>query len=301
MTASNAAENAAATPAENPVPATAVNPPEAPLRGRTLLMSGGSRGIGLAIALRAARDGANIVLLAKTGEPHPKLEGTVSSAARLIEEAGGTALPLVGDVRRDEDVRGAVDAALGRFGRIDAVVNNASAIDLSRTPEVDMKRYDLMADVNVRGTFMLSKFSLDALRRSDNPHILTLSPPLNLDPKWAGAHLAYTLAKYGMSLTTLGLAEELRGEGIAVNSLWPKTLIDTAAIRNMPGGGTLVQAARRPEIVADAAHAVLSRSSHSCTGNFFTDEEVLREEGVSDFSPYSLGAPEDRLVQDIFL
>ncbi len=297
MTASNAAE----TPAENPVPTTAAHPPEAPLRGRTLLMSGGSRGIGLAIALRAARDGANIVLLAKTGEPHPKLEGTVAGAARLIEEVGGAALPIVGDVRRDEDVRGAVDAALERFGRIDAVINNASAIDLSRTPEVDMKRYDLMADVNVRGTFMLSKFSLDALRRSDNPHILTLSPPLNLDPKWAGAHLAYTLAKYGMSLTTLGLAEELRGEGIAVNSLWPKTLIDTAAIRNMPGGGTLVQAARRPEIVADAAHAVLSRSSRSCTGNFFTDEEVLREEGVSDFSPYSLGAPEDRLVQDIFL
>jgi NAD(P)-dependent dehydrogenase (short-subunit alcohol dehydrogenase family) len=170
-------------------------------------MSGGSRGIGLAIALRAARDGANIVLLAKTGEPHPRLEGTVSSAARLIEEAGGAALPIVGDVRRDEDVRGAVEAALERFGGIDAVINNASAIDLSRTPEVDMKRYDLMADVNVRGSFMLSKFSLGALRRSANPHILTLSPPLNLDPKWAGMHLAYTMAKYGMSLTTLGLAE----------------------------------------------------------------------------------------------
>ncbi|MHA7263223.1 SDR family oxidoreductase [Arthrobacter sp. TMN-37] len=291
MTASNAHENAA------PAPVSA----EAPLRGRTLLMSGGSRGIGLAIALRAARDGANIVLLAKTGAPHPRLEGTVSSAARRIEEAGGVALPIVGDVRRDEDVRGAVDAALARFGRIDAVVNNASAIDLSRTPDVDMKRYDLMADVNVRGTFLLSKFSLDALRRSDNPHILTLSPPLNLEPKWAGAHLAYTMAKYGMSMTTLGLAEELRPEGIAVNSLWPRTLIDTAAIRNMPGGETLVQAARSPEIVADAAHAVLSRDSRGCTGNFFTDEQVLREEGVSDFTPYSLGAPEDRLVQDIFL
>jgi citronellol/citronellal dehydrogenase len=164
-----------------------------------------------------------------------------------------------------------------------------------------MKRYDLMADVNVRGSFMLSKFSLEALRRSANPHILTLSPPLNLDPKWAGMHLAYTLAKYGMSLTTLGLAEELRGEGIAVNSLWPETLIDTAAIRNMPGGDAIVKAARSPEIVADAAHAVLARSARTCTGNFFTDEEVLRGEGVTDFTRYSLGAPEDRLARDIFL
>ncbi|WP_434992871.1 SDR family oxidoreductase [Arthrobacter sp. Ld5] len=277
--------------------------PQAPttLAGRTILMSGGSRGIGLAIALRAARDGANVALMAKTGEPHPKLEGTVYTAAEQIEAAGGKALPIVGDVRNDDDVAAAVEATVRAFGGIDVVVNNASAIDLSKTPDLDMKRYDLMADINVRGTFMLSKFALDALRGSRNPHILTLSPPLNLAPKWAGMHLAYTMAKYGMSLTTLGLAEELKDDGVAVNSLWPATLIDTAAIRNMPGGSTLVQAARSPEIVADAAHALLVRPSRSCTGNFYTDEEVLREEGITDLAPYSLGAPEGRLVPDIFL
>ena len=280
------------------------------LKGRTILMSGGSRGIGLAIALRAARDGANIVLMAKTGEPHPKLEGTVHSAAAQLEAAGGRALALVGDVRRDEDVAAAVDAAVGHFGGIDAVVNNASAIDLSRTDAVDMKRYDLMQDINVRGTFLLSKLALPALRRSaqDRPgqaHILTLSPPLNLDPKWAGMHLAYTMAKYGMSLTTLGLAEELKDDGVLVNSLWPCTLIDTAAIRNMPGGERMVQAARGPEIMADAAHAILSGGLDGAgavlSGNFYTDEEVLRATGVNDFRPYSLGAPEEQLVPDIFL
>jgi len=281
----------------------AAHEPHAPgtLAGRTILMSGGSRGIGLAIALRAARDGANVAIMAKTGEPHRTLEGTVYTAAEQIEAAGGMALPIVGDVRNDDDVASAVDETVQAFGGIDVVVNNASAIDLSRTPDVDMKRYDLMADINVRGTFMLSKFALGALRGSSNPHILTLSPPLNLAPKWAGMHLAYTMAKYGMSLTTLGLAEELKDDGVAVNSLWPATLIDTAAIRNMPGGSRLVEAARSPEIVADAAHAVLVRASRSCTGNFFTDEQVLREEGVTDLTRYSLGAPEDRLVADIFL
>jgi citronellol/citronellal dehydrogenase len=269
------------------------------LKGRTILMSGGSRGIGLAIATRAARDGANIVLMAKTGDPHPKLEGTVFTAAEQLVAAGGQALPLVGDVRNDDDVAAAVAAAVERFGGIDVVVNNASAIDLSRTDAVDMKRYDLMQDINVRGTFLLSKMSLPALRESGNGHILTLSPPLNLDPKWAGMHLAYTMAKYGMSLTTLGLAEELKDDGVSVNSLWPCTLIDTAAIRNMPGGRQMVQAARGPEIMADAAHAVLTGSG--ATGNFYTDEEVLRAAGVTDFAPYSLGAPEDRLVPDIFL
>jgi citronellol/citronellal dehydrogenase len=273
----------------------------ASLAGRTVLMSGGSRGIGLAIALRAALDGANVAIMAKTGEPHPKLEGTVFTAAEQIEAAGGRALPIVGDVRNDDDVRSAVDTTVRTFGGIDVVVNNASAIDLSKTPDVDMKRYDLMADINVRGTFMLSKFALEALKRSTNPHILTLSPPLNLDPEWAGRHLAYTMAKYGMSLTTLGLAEELKDDGVAVNSLWPATLIDTAAIRNMPGGTRMVQAARSADIVADAAHAVLVRPSRSCTGNFYTDEQVLREEGVTDLTHYSLGAPEDRLVPDIFL
>ena len=269
------------------------------LKDRTILMSGGSRGIGLAIATRAARDGANIVLMAKTGDPHPKLEGTVFTAAEQLVAAGGQALPLVGDVRNDDDVAAAVDAAVERFGGIDVVVNNASAIDLSRTDAVDMKRYDLMQDINVRGTFLLSKLALPALRKSGNGHILTLSPPLNLDPKWAGMHLAYTMAKYGMSLTTLGLAEELKDDGVAVNSLWPCTLIDTAAIRNMPGGRQMVQAARGPEIMADAAHSVLTGAG--ATGNFFTDEQVLRAAGVSDFTPYSLGAPEDRLVPDIFL
>ncbi len=273
----------------------------ATLAGRTIIMSGGSRGIGLAIALRAARDGANVAIMAKTGEPHPKLEGTVHTAAEQIEAAGGHALPIVGDVRDDDDVRAAVDAAVNTFGGIDIVVNNASAIDLSKTPDVDMKRYDLMADINVRGTFMLSKFALDALRESVNPHILTLSPPLNLAPKWAGMHLAYTMAKYGMSMTTLGLAEEFKDDGVAVNSLWPATLIDTAAIRNMRGGSRLVRAARSPGIVADAAHAVLVRSARSCTGNFYTDEQVLREEGVTDLTGYSLGAPEAQLVPDIFL
>lgn len=271
------------------------------LSGRTILMSGGSRGIGLAIALRAARDGANVAILAKTGEPHPSLEGTVHTAAEQIRAAGGGALALVGDVRNDDDVASAVQATVTEFGGIDVVINNASAIDLSKTPDVSMKRYDLMADINVRGTFMLSKFALPALREAGNPHILTLSPPLNLDPVWAGKHLAYTMAKYGMSLTTLGLAEELRGDGIGVNSLWPRTLIDTAAIRNMPGGNDLIKAARTPDIVADAAHAVLVRPARECTGNFFTDEDVLRQDGVTDFSGYSPGAPEDRLVPDIFL
>lgn len=275
------------------------------LKGRTILISGGSRGIGLAIALRAAQDGANIVLMAKTGEPHPKLAGTVHTAARELVEAGGQALPLVGDVRNDDDVAGAVAAAVERFGGIDAVINNASAIDLSRTDDVDMKKYDLMQDINVRGTFLMSKLALPALRASDQGHILTLSPPLNLDPRWAGKHLAYTMAKYGMSLITLGLAEELKADGIRVNSLWPRTLIDTAAIRNMPHGERIVQAARGAEIMADAAHVVLTGSNRTDggrpSGNFYTDEEVLAAAGVTDFRPYSLGAPEDQLVPDIFL
>ncbi len=279
--------------------------PTGSLRGRTVLLSGGSRGIGLAIAARAAEDGANIVLMAKTGKPHPKLEGTVYTAAEQLVAAGGQALPLVGDVRRDEDVERAVSAAVEHFGGIDVLINNASAIDLSRTDAVDMKKYDLMQDINVRGTFLLSKLALPALRASTGGHILTLSPPLNLDPHWAGKHLAYTMAKYGMSLTTLGLAEELKADGIRVNSLWPCTLIDTAAIRNMPHGEQMVQAARGPQIMADAAHAILTganlRAGVGGSGNFYTDEEVLAAAGVADFSPYSLGAPEDRLVPDIFL
>ena len=275
------------------------------LAGRTILISGGSRGIGLAIAKRAARDGANIVLLAKTGNPHPKLAGTVFTAAEELVEAGGQALPLVGDVRRDEDVAGAVAAAMERFGGIDVVINNASAIDLSTTDAVEMKKYDLMQDINVRGTFLLSKLALPALRASAQGHILTLSPPLNLHPFWAGKHLAYTMAKYGMSLTTLGLAEELKADGVRVNSLWPCTLIDTAAIRNMPHGEKMVLAARGPQIMADAAHAILTGShlaaGDAASGTFYTDEQVLAAAGVTDFRPYSLGAPEEQLVPDIFL
>ncbi|GAA2859404.1 SDR family oxidoreductase [Paenarthrobacter ilicis] len=300
MTSSNDASGA---PIEERKHSTSPYQASGSLQGRTLLMSGGSRGIGLAIATRAARDGANIVLMAKTGDPHPKLEGTVFTAAEQLVAAGGQALPLVGDVRNDADVEAAVAAAVERFGGIDVVVNNASAIDLSRTDAVDMKRYDLMQDINVRGTFLLSKLALPHLRTSTNGHILTLSPPLNLDPKWAGMHLAYTMAKYGMSLTTLGLAEELKDDGVCVNSLWPCTLIDTAAIRNMPGGTQMVQAARGPEIMADAAHAVLTGVGTGATasGNFFTDEQVLRAAGVTDFSSYSLGASEQDLVPDIFL
>lgn len=272
-----------------------------PFAGRTVLMSGGSRGIGLAIALELAAGGANIALMAKTATAQPTLEGTVYTAAEQIRAHGVGALPIVGDVRNDDDVQSAVEATVAEFGGIDMVVNNASAIDLSTTDAVSMKRYDLMHDINVRGTFLLSKLSLDALRRSENPHILTLSPPLNLDPKWAGANLAYTMAKYGMSMTTLGLAEELRGDGIAVNSLWPATLINTAAIRNMPGGEQLIHGARKEAIVSDAAAVILARPASECSGNFFIDEEVLRGEGVTDFTGYSMGAPEDQLVPDMFL
>ena len=270
-----------------------------PLNGRTILMSGGSRGIGLAIALRAARDGANVALLAKTAEPHPRLPGTVFTAAAEIEAAGGGALALVGDVRNDEDVVRAVAETVAKFGGIDCVVNNASAIDLSDTAAIDMKRYDLMQDINCRGTFLLTKTALPHLRESSNPHILTLSPPLNLAPKWVGGHVAYTIAKYGMSLTTLGFAEEFKALGIAANSLWPRTLIATAAVRNIVGGA---EQARTAEIVADAAHVILARDARECTGNFFVDEEVLRGEGVDDFSRYLVeGAREEDLRLDIYL
>jgi citronellol/citronellal dehydrogenase len=268
------------------------------LRGKTLLVSGGSRGIGLAIALRAARDGANVTLLAKTDTPHPKLDGTVHTAAAAIEAAGGNALAVVGDVRDDAAVERAVSRTVEVFGGIDVVVNNASAIDLRPTLAIDMKRYDLMQDVNCRGTFLLSRLAAPYLAWASNPHILTLSPPLNLNPRWAGAHLAYTLSKYGMSLCTLGLAEELRGDGIAVNSLWPRTTIATAAVAHLAGEEGVARA-RRPEIMADAAHAILTRPAATCSGNFFLDEEALREEGVTDFEPYATSAAEPDL--DLFL
>ena len=267
------------------------------LAGRTLLVSGGSRGIGLAIALRAAQDGANVALLAKTAEPHPRLEGTVHTAAEQIETAGGQALAIVGDVRDDESVAAAVAATVERFGGIDVVVNNASAIDLSRTADLSMKRYDLMQHINTRGSFLLAKTALPHLRASSAAHILTLSPPINLDPRWAGAFLGYTIAKYGMSLVTLGLAEELRADAIAANSLWPRTTIATAAVGNLLGGDALLARSRSPRIMADAAHAVLTRDPRECTGRFFIDDEVLAEEGVTDLSGYG---GED-LVTDLFL
>jgi citronellol/citronellal dehydrogenase len=272
----------------------------ATLSGKTIVMSGGSRGIGLAIARRAARDGARVVLLAKTAEPHPKLEGTIHTAVEEIEQAGGEGLAVVGDVRQDADVERAVAAAVERFGGVDVVVNNASAIDLRPTAALDMKRYDLMQDINVRGSFLLTKTCLPHLARAENPHVLTLSPPIDLAPRWAGGHLGYTLAKYGMSLIALGIAEECREQGIASNALWPRTLIATAAVQNLLGGDAAMATARSPEIMADAAHAILTRPARECTGNWFLDDEVLWDAGVEDLSPYRL-TPGGRLGIDLFL
>jgi len=257
------------------------------LAGKTLLISGGSRGIGLAIAVRAARDGANVALIAKTDQPHPKLEGTVHSAAVQIEEAGGRALAIVGDIRDESRVGEAVEQTVAEFGGIDVCVNNASAINLTGTEATEMKRYDLMQDINARGTFLVSKSCVPHLKSAENPHVLTLSPPLSLEPRWAKSHVAYTMAKYGMSLCTLGMAEEFREEGIAFNSLWPRTLVATAAVQNLLGGEAAMARARKPEIMADSAHAILTRPSRECTGNFFLAEDVLVEEGVADFEEYA--------------
>ena len=268
------------------------------LRGKTLFITGASRGIGKAIALRAAADGANVVLAAKTTEPHPKLPGTIFTAAREVEGAGGKALPLQVDIRFEEQIAAAAKKAAETFGGVDILVNNASAIRLTGTLHTPMKRFDLMFGVNVRGTFAASQALLPYLLKGRNPHILNLSPPLSLDPKWFRNHCAYTMAKYGMSLCVLGMAEEFREAGVAVNALWPKTVIATAAISmlgDVPEGNC-----RKPEIVADAARAILVRDSRACTGNFFLDEEVLAAEGVTDFSPYAVepGAP---LMPDLFL
>jgi citronellol/citronellal dehydrogenase len=268
------------------------------LQGKTLLISGGSRGIGLAIAVKAAADGVNVALVAKTAEPHPKLEGTIFTAAKAIEEAGGQALPIVGDVRDDASVEAAVEATVERFGGIDIVVNNASAIDLSDPEQLSMKRYDLMQSINARGTFLLSRLCVPHLRNGSNSHVLTLSPPLSMDPKWFGQHPAYTMSKYGMSMVTLGFAERYREDGIAFNSLWPRTLIATAAVEFIVGGEAAMKVARTPEIMADAAHAILTSGS-SNTGNFYIDDEVLLERGV-DLAQYS-SAPEADLQIDIFV
>ncbi|TFI40418.1 NAD(P)-dependent oxidoreductase [Rhodococcus sp. 1R11] len=254
------------------------------LSGKTLIMSGGSRGIGLAIALRAARDGANIAILAKTVEPHPTLPGTIHTAARAIEEAGGHALPLVCDIRDDGTVIEAVAQTAKQFGGIDVVVNNASALDLSPTTSITMKKYDLMQDINARGSFLLSKTAIPHLRKSANPHILTLSPPISLDPKWIDrVNTAYTISKFSMTLVTIGLARELAGHNIAVNSLWPRTTIDTAAVRNVLGA-ELTSRSRSTDIVADAAHVVLPQPSTQTTGQCLIDDEVLIANGATDFS-----------------
>jgi citronellol/citronellal dehydrogenase len=268
-------------------------------KNKTVIMSGGSRGVGLEIAKALGKDGANIAILAKTTEPHPTLPGTIFTAAEKIEEVGGTALPIVCDIRYEEQVEAAVEEAVSKFGGIDICINNASAIHLTDTVNTPMKRYDLMHNINVRGTFMLSQKCIPHLIKGDNSHILTLSPPLDIARKWFGMTLAYTTAKYGMSLVAHGLAEELGKHNVASNCLWPRTSLDTAAVRNVIGE-ELVKGSRKPSIYADAAYAVLKRDSSSCTGNFFLDQDVLEEEGVTDFDQYAIN-PEAKLVSDFFV
>jgi citronellol/citronellal dehydrogenase len=260
------------------------------LAKKTLFITGASRGIGLAIALKAARDGANIAIAAKTIAPHPKLEGTIYSAAEQIEAEGGKALPIPCDVRDEEQVKSAFKQAAQRFGGIDIVVNNASAIQLTRTPETEMKRFDLMQQVNARATFMVSKYAIPYLENAKNPHILMLSPPLDMQEKWFAPHLAYTMSKFGMSLVVLGLAGELRDKKIAVNALWPRTTIATAAIKNLLGGDEMMRASRSPQIMADAAYAIFMKSAASFTGNFLIDDTFLTSEGVTNFEKYAMGA-----------
>lgn len=269
------------------------------LQGKTLFITGASRGIGKAIALRAAADGANVAIAAKTAEPHPKLPGTIFSAAEEIEAAGGRALPLQVDIRDEDQVLAAVARTVETFGGIDILINNASAINLTSTLETPMKRFDLMWGVNARGTYLCSQACIPHLKKASNPHILTLSPPLNLDPKWFAHHVAYTISKYGMSLAVLGMAEEFKKDGIAVNALWPRTVILTAALA-MLGGITPPENCRKPEIMADAAHVILTRSSREQTGQFLIDEDVLREAGVGDFEKYAV-APGKPLHPDLFL
>ncbi len=269
------------------------------LSGKTLFISGGSRGIGREIALRAAQDGANVVIAAKTATPHPKLPGTIHSVADEVVAAGGAAMAIELDIREDRQVAEAAEAAAKRFGGIDIVVNNASAINLTPVSDTPMRRYDLMMDVNVRGTFCVTQACLPWLKQADNPHVLVLSPPINLDPKWFARHTAYTISKYGMSMCVLGMAEEFRADGIAVNALWPRTVIATAALAML---GDLVEPknCRQPAIMADAAHAVLTRPSRDCTGRFLIDDEVLAEAGVTDLEKYAV-EPGEKLLPDLFL
>jgi citronellol/citronellal dehydrogenase len=273
------------------------------LSERTLFMTGGSRGIGLAIALRAAREGANVALLAKTAEPNPKLPGTIYTAAEEIEAAGGKALPIVGDVRDEASVADAVAQAVERFGGIDVCVNNASAINLKTIEETEVKRYDLMQSINARGTFLAIRACIPHLKQGTNPHILTLSPPLDLDPRWLGAHAPYTLSKYGMSLLTLGAAAELREAGVAANALWPRSVIATAAVKNLLGGDEVMAKSRTPEIVADAAYAILTQPARECTGNLFIDDEVLEQlAGITDLGrDHASGEGGGELMPDFFV
>ena len=269
------------------------------LKDKVIFVTGGSRGIGLAIAKRAARDGAKVAIAAKTAEPHPKLPGTIYTAAEEIEAAGGRALPIVCDIRFEDQVAAAIAKTVEAFGRLDILVNNASAISLTGTLETSMKRFDLMHQVNARGTFMTTKLALPHLLEAENPHVLMLSPPLSMKPHWFAPHVAYTMAKYGMSMCVLGMAEEFRGR-VAFNALWPRTAIATAAIANLLGGEEMVRRSRKPEIVADAAHWILTRPAREVTGNFFIDEQVLRRAGVTDFDAYAV-EPGRELVPDLFV
>jgi citronellol/citronellal dehydrogenase len=270
------------------------------LAGKTLFITGASRGIGLAIALRAARDGANIAIAAKTEKPHPKLAGTIYTAAEEIERAGGKALPLVVDVRDETIVRDALSQTAARFGGIDIVVNNASAIAVTPVVDTEMKRFDLMHQINARGTFVVSKWAIGYLEKAANPHILMISPPLDMKEKWFAPHTAYSMAKFGMSLVVLGLAGELRPKGIAVNALWPRTVIATAAVQNLLGGETMMQRARKPEIMADAAYAIFSKPAREFTGRFLIDDSFLAENGIRDFDNYAVD-PTQQLAPDFFV
>jgi citronellol/citronellal dehydrogenase len=270
------------------------------LKGRTLFISGASRGIGLAIALRAARDGANVAVAAKTAEPHPKLEGTIYTAAKEIEGAGGKALPLICDIREEAQVEAAINETVKTFGGIDICVNNASAISLTPSTQTDMKRYDLMHGINARGTFLVSRNCIPHLKKSSNPHILMLSPPLDMDVKWFAPHVAYSMAKFNMSIIALGLSGELKNDGIAANTLWPRTTVATAAIRNLLGGDELMRRSRTPEIMGDAAHVILTKDAKTFTGNFCIDDTLLAEHGVTDFEKYRVDKSVD-LAPDFFV